>query len=365
MSDLTFEQMLEESFKTIRNGEVVDGTVIDVKPDEIILNIGYKADGIITRSEYTNDSNADLTTMVSVGDTLTAKVLKVNDGEGQVLLTYKRLLAEKGNERLKEAYENHEVLKAPVTQILGGGLSIVVDEARVFIPASLVSDTYEKDLSKYQDQEIEFVISEFNPRRNRVIGDRRQLLVAERAEKQRELFAKLQVGDRIEGTVKNVTDFGAFIDLGGVDGLLHISEMSWGRIENPKKVFKVGEQLEVLIKDIHDTKIALSLKFPETNPWANAEEKYAPGTVIEGKVARMTDFGAFVELAPGVDALLHVSQISKAHVDKPSDVLSVGQEITAKIVDLNVDEKKISLSMKALEKNTEEAAEQHEAEEEE
>ena len=365
MSDLTFEQMLEESFKTIRNGEVVDGIVIDVKPDEIILNIGYKADGIITRSEYTNDSNADLTTMVSVGDTLTAKVLKVNDGEGQVLLTYKRLLAEKGDERLKEAYENHEVLKAPVTQILGGGLSVVVDEARVFIPASLVSDTYEKDLSKYQDQEIEFVISEFNPRRNRVIGDRRQLLVAERAEKQRELFAKLQVGDRIEGTVKNVTDFGAFIDLGGVDGLLHISEMSWGRIENPKKVFKVGEQLEVLIKDIHDTKIALSLKFPETNPWANAEEKYAPGTVIEGKVARMTDFGAFVELAPGVDALLHVSQISKAHVDKPSDVLSVGQEITAKIVDLNVDEKKISLSMKALEKNTEEAAEQHEAEEEE
>ncbi len=365
MSDLTFEQMLEESFKTIRNGEVVDGTVIDVKPDEIILNIGYKADGIITRSEYTNDSNADLTTMVSVGDTLAAKVLKVNDGEGQVLLTYKRLLAEKGNERLKEAYENHEVLKAPVTQILGGGLSVVVDEARVFIPASLVSDTYEKDLSKYQDQEIEFVISEFNPRRNRVIGDRRQLLVAERAEKQRELFAKLQVGDRIEGTVKNVTDFGAFIDLGGVDGLLHISEMSWGRIENPKKVFKVGEQLEVLIKDIHDTKIALSLKFPETNPWANAEEKYAPGTVIEGKVARMTDFGAFVELAPGVDALLHVSQISKAHVDKPSDVLNVGQEITAKIVDLNVDEKKISLSMKALEKNTEEAAEQHEAEEEE
>lgn len=365
MSELTFEQMLDESFKTIRNGEVVDGTVIDVKPDEIILNIGYKADGIITRSEYTNDSNADLTTMVSVGDTLAAKVLKVNDGEGQVLLTYKRLLAEKGNERLKEAYENHEVLKAPVTQILGGGLSVVVDEARVFIPASLVSDTYEKDLSKYQDQEIEFVISEFNPRRNRVIGDRRQLLVAERAEKQRELFAKLQVGDRIEGTVKNVTDFGAFIDLGGVDGLLHISEMSWGRIENPKKVFKVGEQLEVLIKDIHDTKIALSLKFPETNPWANAEEKYAPGTVIEGKVARMTDFGAFVELAPGVDALLHVSQISKAHVDKPSDVLNVGQEITAKIVDLNVDEKKISLSMKALEKNTEEAAEQHEAEEEE
>ena len=361
MSELTFEQMLEESFKTIRNGEVVDGTVIDVKPDEIILNIGYKADGIITRNEYTNEANVDLTTVVSVGDQMSAKVLKVNDGEGQVLLTYKRLAAEKGNERLKEAFENHEVLKAPVTQILGGGLSVVVDEARVFIPASLVSDTYEKDLSKYQGQEIEFVISEFNPRRNRVIGDRRQLLVAERAEKQKELFAKISVGDRMEGTVKNVTDFGAFIDLGGVDGLLHISEMSWGRVENPKKVFQVGDKVEVMIKDIHDTKIALSLKFPETNPGANAAEDYAVGTVITGKVARMTDFGAFVELAPGVDALLHVSQISRAHVDKPSDVLSVGQEITAQVVDLNDAEKKISLSMKALEQ-PEEASEETDAE---
>ncbi len=361
MSELTFEQMLEESFKTIRNGEVVDGTVIDVKPDEIILNIGYKADGIITRNEYTNEANVDLTTVVSVGDKMSAKVLKVNDGEGQVLLTYKRLAAEKGNERLKEAFENQEVLKAPVTQVLDGGLCVNVDEARVFIPASLVSDTYEKDLSKYQGQEIEFVISEFNPRRNRVIGDRRQLLVAERAEKQKELFAKINVGDRMEGTVKNVTDFGAFIDLGGVDGLLHISEMSWGRVENPKKVFQVGDKVEVMIKDIHDTKIALSLKFPETNPWANAAEDYAVGTVITGKVARMTDFGAFVELAPGVDALLHVSQISRAHVDKPSDVLSVGQEITAKIVDLNEAEKKISLSMKALEQ-PEEAAEETDAE---
>lgn len=364
MSELTFEQMLEESFKTIRNGEVVDGTVIDVKPDEIVLNIGYKADGIITRNEYTNDSGADLTTMVSVGDTMTVKVLKVNDGEGQVLLTYKRLAAEKGNERLKEAYENHEVLKAPVVQILGGGLSVTVEGARVFIPASLVSDTYEKDLGKYQDQEIEFVISEFNPRRNRVIGDRRQLLVAERAEKQRELFERLNVGDTVEGIVKNVTDFGAFIDLGGVDGLLHISEMSWGRVENPKKVFKVGDAVKVLVKDIHDTKIALSLKFPETNPWANASEDYAVGKEICGRVARMTDFGAFVELAPGVDALLHVSQISRAHVDKPSDVLSVGQEITAKIVDLNEAEKKISLSMKVLEAAPEESVEESVQEEE-
>lgn len=348
MSELSFEQMLDESFKTIHNGEVVEGTVIDVKPDEIILNIGYKADGIITKNEYSNDQSLDLTTVVSVGDTMTVKVLKVNDGEGQVLLTYKRLAAEKGNERLREAFENKEVLKATVTQILGGGICATVDEVRVFIPASLVSDSYEKDLSKYEGKEIEFVISEFNPRRNRVIGDRRQLLVAERAEKQKELFAKLKVGDTVEGTVKNVTDFGAFIDLGGADGLLHISEMSWGRVENPKKVFTVGEQVKVLIKDIQGEKIALSLKFPETNPWLTADEKYAVGNVVTGKVARMTDFGAFIELEPGVDALLHVSQIAKEHIEKPSDVLKVGEEITAKVVDFKKDERKISLSIKAL-----------------
>jgi ribosomal protein S1 len=349
MSELSFEQMLDESFKTIRNGEVVEGTVIDVKEDQIILNIGYKADGILTKNEYSNDSSVDLTTVAKPGDKMEVKVLKVNDGEGQVLLTYKRLAAEKGNKRLEEAFENHEVLKAKVTQVLNGGLSVVVEETRVFIPASLVSDTYEKDLSKYADQEIEFVITEFNPRRRRIIGDRKQLILAEKAKLQEELFARIQPGDVVEGVVKNVTDFGAFIDLGGADGLLHISEMSWGRVENPKKVFKVGEKLTVLIKDINGDKIALSLKFPEENPWLNAADKYAAGTIVEGRVARMTDFGAFVELEPGVDALLHVSQISREHVEKPSDILSVGQIIQAKVVDFNGEDRKISLSMKALE----------------
>ena len=348
MAEMSFDQMLEESFKTIRNGEVVQGTFIDVKEDEIILNIGYKADGIISRNEYSNDQNLDLTTVAKVGDEMEAKVLKVNDGEGQVLLTYKRLKAEKGNKRLEEAFNNHEVLKAPVAKVLDGGLSVVVEETRVFIPASLVSDTYEKNLKKYDGQEIEFVITEFNPRKRRIIGDRKQLLVAEKKAKQEALFAKIEAGMTVEGTVKNVTDFGAFIDLGGADGLLHISEMSWGRVENPKKVFTVGEKLNVLIKDIQGEKIALSLKFPETNPWLHADEKYAVGNEVTGKVARMTDFGAFVELEPGVDALLHVSQIAKEHIEKPSDVLKVGQEVTAKVVDFKKDDRKISLSIKAL-----------------
>ena len=355
--------MLDESFKTIHNGEVVEGTVIDVKEDEIILNIGAKADGIITKSEYTTDNSVDLREVVHVGDTMEAKVMKVNDGEGQILLTYRRLAAEKGNKRLEEAMNNQEILVAPVVQVLNGGLIAVVEESRVFIPASLVSDTYEKNLEKYNGQEIEFVITEFNPRRKRIIGDRKQILVARKAQMQKELFERIQPGDIVEGTVKNVTDFGAFIDLGGADGLLHISEMSWGHVENPKKVFKVGETLEVLIKSINGDKIALSLKFPDRNPWLTAAEKYAKGNVVTGRVARMTDFGAFIELEPGVDALLHVSQISRDHVDKPSDVLRQGQEITAIVVDFREEEKKISLSMKAYE--NEQMAAQEEAYDEE
>ena len=348
MSELTFEQMLEESLKTIHTGEVVEGTVIDVKPEEIVLNIGYKSDGILTRNEYTNESGVDLTTVVKVGDTMEVKVLKVNDGEGQVLLTYKRLAADRGNKRIEEAFNNKEVLKATVAQVLEGGLSVVVEEVRIFIPASLVSDTYEKDLSKYAGQEIEFVISESNPRRRRYIGDRKQLVVAKKAEMQRELFERIHEGDVVEGVVKNVTDFGAFVDLGGADGLLHISEMSWGRVEHPKKAFKVGDKLTVLIKEINGSKIALSLKFDDQNPWKDAAEKFAIGNEVTGVVARMTDFGAFIELEPGVDALLHVSQISKEHVEKPSDVLKVGDSVTAKIVDFNEEDKKISLSIKAL-----------------
>ena len=340
--------MLEESCKTIHNGEVVEGTVIAVKPDEIILNIGYKADGIVTRNEYSNTPNIDLTTVVNVGDKMDTKVIKVNDGDGQVLLSYKRVAFDKGNKRIEEAFENKEVLKAEVAQVLDGGLSVLVEESRVFIPASLVSDGYEKDLSKYLGKEIEFVITEFNPRKRRIIGDRKQLLMAEREKLQKELFEHLKVGDVITGVVKNVTDFGVFIDLGGADGLLHISEMSWGRVENPRKVYKPGQEVRVFVKEINGNKIALSRKFDDENPWVDAQTKFAVGKEVTGKVARMTDFGAFIELEEGIDALLHVSQISKDHIDKPSNILSVGQEVTAKIVDFDYDNKKISLSMKAL-----------------
>lgn len=349
MSELSFEELLEDSIKTIRSGEVVSGTVLDVKDDEIILNIGCKSDGVISKNEYTNDPSVDLKEAVKVGDRIEAKVLKVNDGEGQVLLSYKRLAVDRGNKRIEEAFNNGEVLKAKVTQVQNGGLSANVEGVRVFIPASLVSDRFEKDLQKFADQEIEFIITEFNPRKRRIIGNRKQLLLDRKAEQKKALFDRIEVGQTVDGVVKNITDFGAFIDLGGADGLLHISEMSWGRVENPKKIFKPGDEIRAFIKDINGEKIALSLKFPEENPWLNAADNYAVGSIVTGRVARMTDFGAFIELEPGIDALLHVSQISRQHVEKPSDVLSIGQEIEAKVVDFNGDDRKISLSIKALE----------------
>ena len=225
---------------------------------------------------------------------------------------------------------------------------VIVDEARVFIPASLISDTFVKDLSVYNGKEVTFVITEYDPKNRKIIGDCKQLIVAAKKAAAEAVLSKIKEGDTIEGTVKNVTDFGAFIDLGGVDGLLHISEMSWGRTENPKKVYKIGDSVKCFIKEINGDKIALSVKYPDLNPWNNAAEKYAVGNVVKGTVARMTDFGAFVQLEDGIDALLHVSQISRDRIEKPSDALSIGQEIEAKVVDLNEADKKISLSIKAL-----------------
>ncbi|MCR4961176.1 MAG: 30S ribosomal protein S1 [Lachnospiraceae bacterium] len=367
MSDMTFEQMLDASFKTIHTGEVVEGTVIDVKPGEAVLNIGYKSDGILTKNEYSNDPGVDLTSVIKVGDTMEVKVIKVNDGEGQVLLSYKTLALDRGSKRLEEAFESGEILTAKVSQVLEGGICVVVEEVRVFIPASLVSDTYEKDLSKYDGQEIEFVITEYNPRKRRVIGNRKVLLVARKEEAQKKLLETLHEGDVVEGTIKNVTDFGAFVDLGGMDGLLHISEMSWGHVERPKEKFHTGDKLKVLVKEISENnKIALSLKFNDQNPWVGAAAKYAVGNEVTGKVMRMTDFGAFVELEEGIDALLHVSQISKDHIEKPSDVLKVGDEVKAKVVDFNEEDKKISISIKALfaPEPKEEAAKEAESDEE-
>ena len=349
MSEMSFEDMLNESFKTIRTGEVVTGKVIDVKPECILLNIGYKSDGIISRADYSADNSLDLTTVVKVGDELEAKVRKVNDGEGLVVLSHRDILTEKNNQKIQEAFENKEVLTGTVEKAVSGGLSVIYDGVKLFVPASLISDTFERDLTKYVGQNIEFIITEFNPMKRRIIGDRKKIIVERKSAAKKALLESIKEGDVIDGTVKNVTDFGAFVDLGGADGLLHISEMGWGRTEAPKKAFKSGDTIRVMVKSIsEDGKIALTRKFPDENPWVLALTKYAVGNVVEGKVARLADFGAFVNLEQGIDALLHVSQIANERIEKPSDVLKVGDVVKAKVTDLDAEAKKISLSVKAL-----------------
>ncbi len=341
------DEMIDESTKPIHPGEIVEGTVLVVDADRIVMNVHHKYDGILTKEEYSNDPEADLKELVAAGDVLEVKVLSIRDNEVQ--LSYKRINEEKANKRVEEAFENKEVLTVKVEQITKGGLITTFEGARIFVPASLVSDVFEKDLNKYLGQEIEIIVTEYNPHKRRVIGNRKKLLQAARSERAKALLETLQVNDIVEGTVKSLTNFGAFIDLGGVDGLLHISEISWGRVDQPKSILSVGDTVRVFIKNIEDGKIALSRKFPDENPWKLAKEKYLPGTIVTGKVARMADFGAFIELEPGIDALLHVSQISKKHVKKPSEVLKVGQEIDIKVVDFKEEEKKISLSRKDFE----------------
>ena len=263
MSEESFAQMLDnEEWKEIRTGEVVDGRVIAVKPDRIVLNIGGKSDGIITRSEYTSAPDVDLTTVVSVGDEMKAKVLKSNDGEGQVALTYRKLVADNGNKKLEDAFNNQEPITG-VAKNIKGGLEVIVDEARVFIPASLISDTFVKDLSVYNGKEVTFVITEYDPKNRKIIGDCKQLIVAAKKAAAEAVLSKIKEGDTIEGTVKNVTDFGAFIQLeDGIDALLHVSQISRDRIEKPSDALSIGQEIEAKVVDLNeaDKKISLSIK---------------------------------------------------------------------------------------------------------
>ena len=248
MSDLSFEQMLEQTFKDIHVGSIVVGKIIDIKEDLAVLNVGYKSDGILTRNEYGNDASLDLRTVLHVGDELEVKVLNINDGEGQLMLSYKRIAQDKARKKLEDAFVNHKLLKEKVSRIVNGGVCVDIEGNRVFIPASLMSDPYERDLAKYQDQEIEFVLTEFNPKRRRIIGDRKQIITERKAQLRKQFFENHAVGDTVEGTVSSVPVFGAFVNIDGVEGLLHVTEMSWLRISNPKNACKVGDKIKVFIK---------------------------------------------------------------------------------------------------------------------
>ncbi len=348
---LSFAELLDQSLVSLHTGDIVKGTVLNVVNEEVSVNLGYKSDGIISRGEFSSDANVIPSEVVKPGDEIEVFVVRVNDGEGNVLLSRKRIEAQKGLAEIEAAYNEKAVVTGKVTSIVKGGLIAVANGVRVFIPSSQVSNKFIDDLSVFKDQEISFNIIELDRAKNRIIGGRKALIEKEANEKKAALFDSIEAGKKVTGTVSRLTDFGAFVDLGGVDGLIHISEMSWGRISNPKDVLKEGQTVEAIVLEVDKEKgkISLSLKDADKNPWKIAVEKYAVGTVVEGKVVRMVPFGAFVELEPGVDGLVHISQIAEKHVVKPEDELKIGEVIKVKVLEVNAEQKKISLSKKAAE----------------
>ncbi len=365
--EISFQQMLDESFVTLHTGDIVKGTVIQVSNEEVSVNLGYKSDGIIPRGEYSSDATVLPSNEVSVGDEIEVFVVRVNDGDGNVLLSKKRIESMKGMDDLQKAFDEKTVVEGKVTEVVKGGLITVVNGVRVFIPSSQVSNRFVEDLNSYKGQTINFNIIELDRTKRRIIGGRKALIEKENAAKREALFATIEAGKKVTGTVSRLTDFGAFVNLGGIDGLIHISEMSWGRITNPKEILKEGDTVEVVVleADKEKGKISLSLKEATSNPWTDADNKYAAGSIVEGKVVRMVPFGAFVELEAGVDGLVHISQIANKHVVRPEDELKIGEIIKVKVLEVNMETKKISLSKREAEEpvvETEEVQEEETAE---
>ncbi|MBR2263876.1 MAG: bifunctional 4-hydroxy-3-methylbut-2-enyl diphosphate reductase/30S ribosomal protein S1 [Firmicutes bacterium] len=343
-----FEEMLNETFREVHSRDIVKGTVVQVNEAEIVFDIGYKCDGTMTKDEF-GGTDEPLEQQVHVGDVIDVMVVKVGDSE--VTLSRRRLLQNKANAALQDSLDNKTVLKGVVTESFDNGIVVLYEGVKVFIPASLVDVRRVADLSTLIGQEVSFRIIRLQPRRRRVLGDRRSVIAEENAAKREETLKTLEIGARVKGTVKTLTNFCAFVDLGGIDGMLHISEMGWNVVRHPNQVLKEGQEIEVLIKDMNleKNRISLSTRFPETNPWNGVEEEFAVGTVVEGKVVRFADFGAFVELKKGVDALIHISHISRKFVKAPGDVLKIGDIVQAKVIDLNTEQKRIALSLRELE----------------
>lgn len=347
-SNQTFEQMLNESFVTLHTGDIVKGTVIQVTNEEVSVNLGYKSDGIIEKNEFSNNPHLKPSEVVKPGDEIEVFVVRVNDGEGNVLLSRKRIEAQKGLNIIEKAYENKEIVKGKIVEIVKGGMIANIEGIRVFVPSSQISNKYVEDLKSLIGKEYDFNIIEFNKYKRKVVAGRKELANKKLEQKKQDTLDKLSIGQIVEGTVSRITDFGAFIDLGGVDGLVHISEMSWGRINKPQDILKQGQKVNVTILNIDkdNCKISLTLKNADNDPWKDVEQKYAVNSIVDGKIVRMLPFGAFVELEEGIDGLIHISQISDKHIAKPEDVLSIGDTIKVKILDINTESKKISLSKK-------------------
>ena len=347
-----FATLLEQSLESekIYNGKRVTGVVTSVAPNEVHVDIGAKQAGIVPAEELTDDPNAKIEELVKKGDEIELSVVKVNDQEGIVTLSKKRCDAQKGFEKIKEAYENGTILDAVITDVVRGGVLAYTCNTKIFIPAPHCSNTRVEDLSTLLKKQVRLMIIEVNENRNRAKGSVRAVLNAERKAKQEKFWEEVEIGKVYTGEVKSLTSYGAFVDLGGIDGMIHVTELAWKKVKHPSEIVNVGDMVEVYIKDFDKEKKRISLGYKKDcdNPWTIFTTKYAVDDVVTVKIVSFATYGAFAEILPGVDGLIHISQIANQHVEKIADVLKLGEEVDAKIIAIDTDKKRVSLSMRAL-----------------
>ena len=349
-NELNFEEMLEESLKSLNTDEKVHGVVVSISPTEVYVDVGRKQAGYIPANELSNDPNAKPEDLVKIGDEMDLLIMKTNDQEGTIMLSKKRIDAIKGWEDIAAAMDAEEILTGKVTEVVKGGVIVLYNGIRVFIPASQAVANRGDDLEALKGQDVQFRIIEVNRQRRRAVGSIRSVLREQRKAAQAKFWESVEEGQEFTGTVKSLTNFGAFVDLGGVDGMIHISELSWNRIKHPSEVVSVGDTVQVYVKslDRENGKISLGYKKKEDNPWEILKNEYPVGTVCDATVVGMTTFGAFAKILPGIDGLIHISQIADRRIEKPQDVLKVGDVVKVKITDIDFDKKRVSLSIRAL-----------------
>jgi small subunit ribosomal protein S1 len=350
--DLTPEELVdavEASLRDFKDGDIVDGTVVKIDRDEVLLDIGYKSEGVIPAKELSIRHDIDPNEVVHVGDRIEALVLQKEDKEGRLILSKKRAQYERAWGRIEEVMQSGGTIKGPVIEVVKGGLIVDIG-LRGFLPASLVDLRRVRDLHPYVGQEIEAKIIELDRNRNNVVLSRRAFLEESQSEGRKKFLESLHKGERRKGTVSSIVNFGAFVDLGGVDGLVHVSELSWKHVDHPSEVVQVGQEVEVEILDVdlERERVSLSLKATQEDPWKEFERKYQAGEIIEGQVTKLVPFGAFVRVAPGIEGLVHISELSEQHVDSPESVLSVGDQVRVKVIEVDVARRRISLSMRQV-----------------
>lgn len=352
-NELSFEEMLEESLKSMNTNERVMGTVMSIAPNgDVSVDVGRKQAGFIPKDEISYDPTVTAQDVLKVGDEIELLIMKTNDQEGTIMLSKKRVDAQKNWEELEALNGSDEIFTGKVIEAVNGGIIVMLKDNRIFIPASQATLSRDEDPSALVGKEVQYRLLEVSRkgRRKRAIGSIKSVLKEKRAEEKAKLLETLAVGNHYKGVVKSLTSYGAFVDIGGVYGMIHISELSWSRIKHPSEVVNVGDEVEVYVKDINEEtkKISLGYKKEEDNPWFILKNEYPVGSVVKCKIVGLTTFGAFANIIPGIDGLIHISQIANKRIDKPQDVLSVGQEVEAKIIAIDFDKKRVSLSMRAL-----------------